>query len=297
MSTPHDSTAVDERPAADEMLSLLRRKSIDMRLATLDEAAVAGSGHYGPSFSAMEILVSLYYGFLRVRGSDPQWPQRDRFILSKGHACSALYPILADLGFFPETWLASFTRLASPLGDHPDMKKVPGIDFSSGSLGHGLAVACGMAEAVRLAGHDSRVAVLLGDGELNEGQVWESVAYAAHRSLSGLLVIVDVNQVSVDGFTADLLNFEPIDERFAAFGWAAQRVDGHDHAALLDGYAQFAARHAAGDGRPTVLVADTVAGKGIPFIEGMAEWHVGYLGGADHERAVRAIRSMFTPGE
>ncbi|GAA3452278.1 transketolase [Dactylosporangium matsuzakiense] len=284
-----------EALAADtDVVSRLRERSIEMRLANLELVEVAGSGHYGPSFSCMEILVSLYYGFLRVRPGEPQWPGRDRFVLGKGHACSALYPILADLGFFPESTLGTFTRLGSPLGDHPDMRKIPGIDFSSGSLGHGLSIGTGMADGVRLAGRDSRVVVLLGDGELNEGQVWEAAAYASHRGLANLLAIVDANRVSVDGFTRDLLDFEPIDGRFAAFGWHAERVDGHSHADLLEAYRAFDERRAADpDGPPTVLVADTVAGRGVDFIEGMAEWHVGYLGGVDRDRAVASIRRMF----
>ena len=278
----------------DAVIPMLRERSIEMRLANLRLVEVAGSGHYGPCFSCMEILVSLYYGFLRIRPSEPAWADRDRFVMSKGHACSALYPILADLGYFPESVLDTFTRLGSPLGDHPDMRKVPGIDFSSGSLGHGLSIGTGIADGVRLRGSDSRVAVLLGDGELNEGQVWEAAAYASHRGLSNLLAIVDVNRVSVDGATKDLLRFEPIERRFAAFGWHAERVDGHSHPDLLAAYHAFDERRAADpDGPPTALVADTVAGKGVDFIEGMAEWHVGYLGGVDHDRAVASIRRMF----
>jgi transketolase len=284
--------AACRHPAAS--LELLQAKSIEMRLAVLDEAEVAGSGHYGPSFSCMEVLVSLYYGLLRVRPSEPGWPDRDRFILSKGHACSALYPILADLGFFPAAELGTFTRLGSILGDHPDMKKVPGVDFSSGSLGHGLSIGTGMAEGLRLASRGSRVVVLLGDGELDEGQVWEAASYAGHRRLSNLLAIVDANGVSVDGATADLLGKEPLPARFESFGWRAERVDGHDHAALLEAYRRFDQHRAVSpDGPPTVLVADTVAGRGVDFIEGMAEWHVGYLGGVDRVRAVQSIHGMF----
>jgi transketolase len=283
------------RVADRDVISTLQDRSIEMRLANLRLVEVAGSGHYGPSFSCMEIMVSLYYDFLRVRPEQPRWPERDRFVLGKGHACSALYPILADLGFFPESVLDTFTRLGSLLGDHPDMRKIPGIDFSSGSLGHGLSIGTGMADGIRLSGGDGRVVVLLGDGELNEGQVWEAAGYASHRGLSNLMAIVDANKVSVDGFTKDLLSYEPIERRFAAFGWHAERVDGHSHADLLAAYHGFDERRAADpDGPPTVLVADTVAGKGVDFIEGMAEWHVGYLGGVDRERAVASIRRMFT---
>lgn len=281
----------------DHSLAGLERKAIEMRLAVLDEMQVAGSGHIGPAFSCMDILVSLYYGFLRVRPGDPEWPGRDRFVLGKGHAVSALYPILADLGFFPRAELETFTMLGSSLGDHPDMKKVAGVDFSSGSLGHALSIGTGMAEGLRLGGLDSRVVILLGDGELNEGQVWEAAGYASHRRLGSLLAIIDVNKVSVDGLTADLLDYEPIHDRFAAFGWQAERVDGHDFGALRAACDRFDRRRADPDARPTVIVADTVAGKGIGFIEGMAEWHVGYLGGLDRERAERSIRSMFTSRE
>lgn len=284
--------------ASHDDFELLARKSVEMRLVNLEEVEVAGSGHYGPSFSCMEILVALYYGYLRLDPDDPQWNARDRFIMGKGHACSALYPILADLGYFPTAELKTFTRLGSTLGDHPDMRKVAGIDFSSGSLGHGLSIGTGMADGVRLTGGQSRVVVMLGDGELNEGQIWEAAGYAGHRRLSNLLAIVDANQVTVDGHTRDLLDFEPIEAKFAAFGWTARRVDGHDHRALRAAFAEFDERRERDpDARPTALIADTVAGKGVPFIEGLAEWHVGYLGGIDRARAVESIRALSTVKE
>jgi transketolase len=287
-------TQTTPRDDAGTTLAGLESKAIEMRLAMLEEMQIAGSGHIGPAFSCMDILVSLYYGYLRVRPEEPSWPARDRFVMGKGHAISALYPILADLGFFPPADLATFTMLGSNLGDHPDMKKVRGVDFSSGSLGHALSIGTGMADGLLLGGHDSRVVILLGDGELNEGQIWEAAGYASHRRLGSLLAIVDVNRVSVDGRTADLLDYEPIHERFAAFGWTAERVDGHDFAAIRDAFERFDRRRAEPDARPTALIADTVAGKGIDFVEGMAEWHVGYLAGVDRERATASIRSMFT---
>lgn len=281
----------------DYSIKELQRKAIGMRLANLEEVEIAGSGHYGPSFSCMDILISLYYGYLRLRPHEPTWPQRDRFVMGKGHAISALYPILADLGFFPQSDLATFTKLGSNLGDHPDMKKVAGADFSSGSLGHALSIGTGMADGVRLSGYDSRVVIMLGDGELNEGQIWEAAGYAAHRRQGNLLAIVDVNKVTVDGFTVDLLDSEPIEGRFAAFGWETERVNGHDLAALRAALDRFDARRRDPSARPTAIVADTVAGKGIDFIEGMAEWHVGYLGGIDKERAIKSINAMFNPPE
>ncbi|HET8673245.1 MAG TPA: transketolase [Thermoleophilaceae bacterium] len=274
----------------------LGRKCVDVRLRQLRMVEVAGSGHYGPAFSVVEILVSLYYGFLRVRPDEPKWPERDRFVLSKGHAVSVLYPVLADLGYFPDSLLDTFTRLGSKLGDHPDMKKVPGIDFSSGSLGHGLSIGAGMAEALRLQGHDSRVVVLVGDGELDEGQIWEAASYAAYRRLGSLMAIVDANRVSVDGLVDDVLALEPLDRKWEAFGWHTERVDGHDLDALLAAYARFDERRREPDARPTALIADTVAGRGVEFIEGMAEWHVGYFHGEDRERAEASIRAMYGPG-
>ena len=274
-------------------LQLLRRKAVENRLAVLDQVEVAGSGHYGPAFSCMEILVSLYYGYLRTRPDDPQWLERDRFVMGKGHAISALYPILADLGYFDAEQLATFCQLGSALGDHPDMKKVRGADFSSGSLGHGLSIGAGMAIGARIRGYDSRVVVLLGDGELNEGQIWEAVQFGAHHKLSSLMAIVDVNKVSVDGVTQEVMDLEPLQDRWDAFGWHVERLDGHDLAALCAAYERFDERRVRPGAPPTVLLADTVVGRGVDFIEGMAEWHVGYFAGVDAERARASIRAMY----
>jgi transketolase len=275
--------------------TLLEAKSIEHRLAVLDIVEVSGSGHYGPAFSAMDILVSLYYDYLRIRPEEPGWPERDRFVLSKGHACSAVYPILADLGYFDRKELGTFCRLGSILGDHPDMKKVPGFDFSSGSLGHGLSVATGMAVGLRMRGTDARTVVMLGDGELNEGQVWEAAAFAGARHLSGLLAIVDVNGVCVDGPTSEVLDMGPSVEKWESFGWRVERVDGHDHLALREAFARYDDHRTSGSAtkRPTVLLADTVVGKGVSFIEGLSEWHVGYLAALDRARAAADISAMF----
>jgi len=281
---------------AETDLDGLRRKAIATRLGVIDQVEVSGSGHYGPAFSCTEILVALYYGFLRFRPEEPDWVERDRFVMGKGHAVSALYPILADLGFFPEAWLSTFCRLGSRLGDHPDMKKVPGADFSSGSLGHGLTIGAGMAAGAKIRGFDSRIVVLLGDGELNEGQIWEAAAFAAHNRLASLMTIVDVNRVSVDGETRDVLDFEPLEDKWRAFGWHTERLDGHDLAALRSAYQRFDERRAGPHAAPTALIADTVVGKGVDFIEGMAEWHVGYFAGVDAERARASIRTMYDDG-
>lgn len=277
-------------------IKLLQQKCTEVRLSVLDQVSVAGSGHYGPAFSATEIFVALYYGFLRVDGQRPDWPERDRFVLSKGHACSAVYPILADLGFFDREHLKTFTRLNSILGDHPDCRKVPGFDFSSGSLGHGLSVACGMAEGLRFQGHQSRVAAVIGDGEQNEGQIWEAAAYAGFRKLSNLLCICDRNGVCVDGRTEDILSVEPMADRWRAFGWHVEELDGHDLGALLDSFDRFEERRKEG-GKPTFILAHTISGKGVDFIEREAVWHLGYLHGADEAEARRQINNMYAEKE
>ena len=264
-----------------------------LRTTILDMAHSAGSGHLGPTFSCVEILVALYYGYMRIDPRNPGWDDRDRFVMGKGHACSALYPVLADLGFFPAAELDTFTQLGSMLADHPNMTKNPGVDFSSGSLGHGLSIGAGMTEAARLKRSDERIIIMLGDGELNEGQIWEAAAYASSRKLGGLLAIVDQNHVQVDGTTTEVLDFGDVAARFGSFGWVAETVDGHDLRALRAALGRYDARRQDPASPPTVIVADTVAGKGVSFIEGMAEWHVGFLAGTDYDRARSEIQAMY----
>ena len=257
-----------------------------VRTETVRLARIAGAGHYSSTFSAAELLATLYYAQLRLRPDEPAWPDRDRFVLSKGHAAIGLYPVLADLGYFDPALLDGYTRLGSPFGDHPDMRKVAGIDFSSGSLGHGLSIAVGMALAARMDGRTYRTYCLLGDGELGEGQVWEAAGAAGHYRLGSLVAIVDRNQLCIDGRTEDVLSVEPIEDRFAAFGWDTVRLDGHDVRTLLDAFAGLAPP---GEGRPTVLVADTVKGKGVAMMEGSLEWHVGNLAGEDYDAVMAEL--------
>jgi transketolase len=278
------------RPALDP--EGLRRKAEWIRLETVRLAEIAGSGHYGSAFSAAEIFATLYYRHLRIRPGDATWPDRDRFLLGKGHAAIGLYPVLADLGYFPASVLDTYTRLGSPLGDHPDMKHVPGIDFSSGSIGHNLSVGVGMALAGRLAGRDHRTWVMLGDGELHEGQVWEAAMSGAHLGLGGLVAIVDANGWCLDGPANDVMRIEPIAGRFEAFGWRCVEVaDGHDVDALLHSYD--ALPHRTSD-VPTCIVARTVKGKGVSFMEHAPEWHIGYLGPDDRARAVAEIEARIS---
>jgi transketolase len=272
----------------------LAEKATFIRLETVRLARIAGAGHYSAVFSAAELFAALYYAQLRVDPENPREPGRDRFVLSKGHAAIGLYPVLADLGFFPSSLLDDFTRLGSAFGDHPDMKKIPGIDFSSGSLGHGLSIGYGMAMAGRMSGLDYRTWVMLGDGELAEGQVWEAAMSAGHHRLGRLTAIVDANQLGIDGFTKDIMATEPIAARFESFGWQTVRIDGHDLPGILRA---FAALPDVDDGPPQCIIADTVKGRGVRRMELSPDWHVGNLAGADYDDVVAEIRAASTSGD
>lgn len=270
----------------------LRWRAEWIRLETIREIAGAGMGHYSSTMSAAEILAALYYRTMRLDPANPAWPERDRFLLGKGHIAVGLWPILADLGYFPEEWLDDFGKLGSPLTDHPDMLRAPGIDFSSGSLGHNLSVAIGMCLASRFRNLANRTFVLLGDGELHGGQVWEAIMSGSHYKLGNLVAIVDANGSSADGPTSEVMNIEPIAGRFEAFGWKAVEIDGHDMdevVAALDNLPDPASD------QPVVIVARTLKGKGISFMEAHPrEWHLGILGPEDRKRAEAEIRSRMT---
>ncbi len=256
-----------------------------IRLETIRLVEIARSGHYSSVFSCAEILAALYYKIMRLNPQDPKWADRDRLLLGKGHVAIGIYPCLADLSFFPTAWLDNYTRLGSPLGDHPDMKKVPGIDFSSGSIGHNLSVGVGMALAAKAAGSDARIWVLLGDQELNEGQIWEAAMAAAHFRLDNLVAIVDANGWGLDGEVGDVMSIEPVIQKFAAFGWDPIEIDGHDMSALVDAFAEDMVLH-----RPRMILARTLKGKGVSFMEQTPFWHLGYLGPIDREMAIAEIR-------
>lgn len=249
---------------------------------------IAGAGHYTSTFSAAELFAALYYAELRYRPDEPDWPDRDRFVLSKGHAAIGLYPILADVGFFDGALLDNYTRLDSPFGDHPDMRKIAGIDFSSGSLGHGLSVSVGMALGARIQGRSFRVFCLMGDGELAEGQIWEAAMAASQFQLGSLVGIVDRNHLSIDGNTESIMALEPLATRFASFGWKVHGVDGHDLDAILD---VFDALETTPVGPPQLVIADTVKGRGVRRMESNIQWHVGNLVGADYDDVVAEIES------
>ena len=247
----------------------LRRAAARLRLDVLEEVFSAQSGHPGGALSSAEIFTWLYNKELNVDPAQPRWPDRDRFVLSKGHSSPGLYAALARRGFFDPALLPTFRKSGSTLQGHPDMKKIPGVDMTSGSLGQGVSAACGMALAAKLDGASWRVYTLLGDGEMEEGQVWEAAMFAAHKKLDNMCWIVDSNGLQIDGRVEDVAGPGPLDKKFEGFGFHVLKVDGHDFDALE---AAFAAARAE-KGRPTVILASTVKGKGVSFMEDQAGWH------------------------
>jgi transketolase len=237
------------------------------RRAVLRMIRRAGLGHVGGDLSVLDILTSLYVAVLRVDPARADWPDRDRFVLSKGHCAAALYATLAHTGFFPVPALDTFMAPLSPLNGHPDRTKVPGVETNTGPLGHGLPVAVGAAIAGRLAGSARRVFVVLGDGELQEGSNWEAIMTAGHWKLHNLVAIVDRNRLQQGARTEATNTLEPLADRWRVFGWDPVEVDGHDHLALL------AAIERPGTGRPACVIANTVKGKGVSFMEDRVEWH------------------------
>jgi transketolase len=249
--------------AAPELAEL----STSIRRDILTTIRTAGMGHVGGDLSVTDLLVTALWGTLRMRPDDPGHPQRDRFVLSKGHCAVALYATLASCGYFPRARLRDFTAPLSPLNGHPARLKVPGVETNTGPLGHGLPVAVGCALGARLRGEDWRTLVVLGDGEMQEGSNWEAAMAAAHQQLAGLTAVVDRNRLQQGARTEDTVSLEPLAEKWAAFGWEVRTVDGHDHRAIKEAYA------ASTTGRPVAVIADTVKGKGVSFMEDRVEWH------------------------
>ena len=241
----------------------------EMRREIIKMLTESGSGHTGGSLSAADIVTALYFYKLRHRPRDPGWRERDRFILSKGHAAPVLYAALALTGYFDIELLKTLRRIDSPLQGHPSSKTLEGVEVSTGSLGQGLSLANGLALGLRMDCLDSRVYCLLGDGELQEGQVWEAAMTAAHYGVDNLCAIVDNNGLQIDGLCCDVMNIEPITDKWKAFGWNVMDIDGHNMGQIVHGLDEAEKVK----GRPTVIVARTVKGKGVSFFEGKAEYH------------------------
>jgi transketolase len=244
-----------------------------------------GSSHIGSILSMADIIAVLYGRILRVDPSDPRWPARDRFVLSKGHAGAGVYAALAERGFFPVALLDTHYQDGSDLSGHVSHKGIPGVELSTGSLGHGLSIAAGMALAGRLAGAGHRVFAVLSDGECDEGSTWEAVLFAAHHGLDNLVAIVDYNKIQSLAPVAEVLALEPFTDKWTSFGWAVREVDGHDHIALLEGLSRVPIR----PGRPSVVIAHTVKGKGVSFMEHQVLWHYRTPRGEEYEAAMREL--------
>lgn len=253
----------------DREINLLRKRAERIRLHIINMTEAAGSGHPGGSLSAADLMAVLYFRIMRIDPANPAWPNRDRFILSKGHACPVHYAALAEAGFFPTSELMTLRKLDSRLQGHPDMTKTPGVDMTAGSLGNGLSIGLGMALGIRLAKSGARVFVMLGDGELQEGVAWEAAMAASHYKTDNLIAIVDRNGLQVDGGTEDVMGLEPLADKWKAFGWRVIEVDGHDISRLVTELD----RAVNPCGKPTVIIANTVKGKGVSFMENVVSWH------------------------
>ena len=251
-----------------ELIKELQRKALLIRKYVIDSVYRAGSGHPGGSLSIADILSCLYFHEMRHDPKNPRWADRDRLVLSKGHAAPALYAALAMSGYFPVEELKNLRKTGHFLQGHPCMLKVPGVDMSTGSLGQGLSVGIGMAIAGKLDEKDYRVFVILGDGEMDEGQVWEAAASASHHSLDNLIAILDRNGLQIDGHTEEILNLEPMQWRWRAFGWDVIEIDGHNIEEILD-----ALHEADKNDKPTLIIAYTIKGKGVSFMEGSLSFH------------------------
>jgi transketolase len=247
----------------------LKKRAVNIRKNVLRMIRAGGAGHIGGALSSVDILTALYFKIMRVEPQNPQWPQRDRFVLSAGHKCLALYGTLAEKGFFEPKLLDTYGALGTKLGGHPDMHKLPGVETNTGALGHGLSIAGGMALGLKMDRIDAKVYVVMGDGELAEGSNWEAAAAISHHRLDNLLAFIDRNGLQISGRTIDVMSYEPLEKRWEAFGWAARVIDGND----LQQIFQHASDIPFEPGKPSMIIANTVKSKGLPFAEDKVNFH------------------------
>ncbi len=277
----------------DASLPELRRQALRIRRYILRLIKAGKAGHVGGALSAADLTAALFFAVMRMRPEQPDWPDRDRFVLSAGHKAMLLYAALAARGFIPEELLDTYGNFGSALPGHPDMHKLPGVEASTGALGHGMPLAVGMALGLRLSGRGSRVFALMGDGEQAEGSIWEAAAAASHHKLSNLVAIVDCNGLQISGPTVEVMSYEPLHERWRAFGWEVRRIDGHDLPLILKTLAAVPFH----PGRPSLIVADTVKSRGVSFMEGKVEYHYWKPPAAELVQAERELeRAAEVPG-
>jgi transketolase len=269
-----------------DKIKYLESLARQLRIDALETIYGANSWHLGSCFSAAEILSVLYFHELNIDPKNPSWADRDRFIMSKGHASAIWYAALAERGFFPKDELGAYRQIGSKLQGHPDMKKVKGLDMTTGSLGNGLGLGAGMAIAAKMDQRDYRVYVLLGDGEIDEGAVWEAALFAAHNRLDNFTAIIDCNRFQIDGTTKAVLNLEPLDRKWEDFGFTTMVIDGHNVAEIMAAFAKAKANKKA----PTCIIANTIKGKGVSFLADTRESHWMKLNAGQYERALQELR-------
>lgn len=273
-----------------QKLKELNRYATLIRKDIIEEVHSAASGHPGGSLSSADIFAVLYFHEMRIDPKNPQWEDRDRFVLSKGHCSPALYGALAERGFFPKEDLTTFRKTDSYLQGHPNMIQVPGVDMSTGSLGQGISAAVGMALAGKLDKKDYRVYALLGDGEIQEGQVWEALMSAAHYKLDNLTAFLDHNGLQIDGKITEVMSPEPVEEKFKAFGWKVINVNGHDHQQIIEAIEEAKKTK----DKPTMIVADTIKGKGVSFMENAAGWHGTAPNKEQRDKAIEELDALLS---
>lgn len=271
------------------MLSIadLKKKAIERRIDLLTLIYEAKGGHTGGALSSTDILVALHYGVMKIDPANPKWVDRDRFVLSKGHSVEGYYAILADLGFFPKEELKTFSRYLSRLIGHPNVK-VPGIEMNTGALGHGLSAAVGMALAGKMDKRSYRVFVLMGDGEQAEGSIWEAAMAGANYNLDNLIGIIDRNRLQISGDTENVMKLEPLKDKWNSFGWEVMEVDGHDMQQLVDTFRAIPVVK----GKPHLVLANTIKGKGVSFMENVAKWHHGVPNAEQYEQAIKELEQQ-----
>ena len=266
----------------------LKKVAVQIRKDVLRTIKAGGAGHIGGAMSCTDILTVLYFKTMKVDPQNPNWAERDRFILSAGHKCLALYGTLAEKGFFDKSLLDTYGALCTKLGGHPDMHKLPGVESNTGALGHGLSIAGGMAMGLEMDALDSKVYVILGDGELAEGSNWEAAAAASHHKLDNLVAFVDRNKFQHGGRTVDFMSYEPLDKRWEAFGWAVRVIDGNDLQQIYGNVTDTPFEK----GKPSMIIADTIKAKGLPFMEDKASSHYWKVNEEELKVAEKALQEL-----